>query len=371
MIIWIIGRDYPTPENRMCGSFELNQAKMLATKNDVLYIGLTLSFFKHGDKRGFRVFSEDDTKILTYSHFYFPGQTGLYSEAFERRCWKRVLQRAEELTGKPDVIHIHYPTMIGDICAIDYYRKTGSRIYVTEHWSKVLMNKLTKHELNRLKYYAEHSKCIISVSRIVQEAIKKFVNVSVPMKIIPNTIASDFFHQQTYKHRAIFTFIIVGRMIAIKQFGVIIEQFKKVFANNNNIRLKLVGSGPEKKRLVKIANNDSRIEFTGSLSIKKVAEELAHANALVSFSKYETFCVPVIEAWATGIPIIVSAQSGVAEYVNDNNGIIVSSDSPDMLGEAMTKIYHDKYESDTIRLYAKQYFSKETILSELLNIYRM
>ena len=373
MIIWVIGRDYPTPSNRMCGSFELNQAKMLAADNKVLYIGLTLSFFRHGDPRGYRTFSEDDITILAYSHFYFPGQMGIYSEAFERRCWRNVLQQAEEITGKPDIIHIHYPTMIGDISSIEYYRKAGSRIFITEHWSKVLINKLTGHELKRLRYYADASECIISVSRIVQEAIRNTVNVSVPMKVIPNAIASVFFKKQKSNQRQVFTFIAVGRMVAIKQFDKVIEEFRKVFANTLNVRLRVIGSGPEMKKLMKIAGNDSRIEFLGSISIEKVAEEMAQANALVSFSKYETFCVPVIEAWATGIPAIVSAQSGVAEYVNDDNGIVVSSDSSDLLGEAMMKIYKEngRYNSKNISCFAKQYFDKEIILSEIKNLYKM
>ncbi len=372
MIIWIIGRDYPTPSNRMCGSFELNQAKLLAADNEVLYIGLTLSFFRHGDPRGYRTFTEDGITILAYSHFYFPGQMGIYSETFERRCWRHVLQRAEAITGKPDIIHIHYPTMIGDISTIEYYRKTGSRIFITEHWSKVLLNKLTGHELKRLRYYADSSECIISVSGIVQEAIKRTVNVSVPMKVIPNTIASVFFHKQKSDQRQMFTFVAVGRMVAVKQFDKVIAEFRKVFANISNVRLKVIGSGPEMKKLIKTADNDSRIEFPGSVSIEKVAEEMAQANALVSFSKYETFCVPVIEAWATGIPIIVSAQSGVAEYVNASNGIVVSSDSSDMLAEAMMQIYADNdiYKRDAIRLFAKQHFSEKTVLFRLRDVYQ-
>ena len=64
MKIWVIGRGYPTPENKMWGSFELEQAKMLARNgHDVSFIALTLSFFSRKDHRGIRSFVEDFVNI--------------------------------------------------------------------------------------------------------------------------------------------------------------------------------------------------------------------------------------------------------------------------------------------------------------------
>ena len=50
MKIWIIGRGYPTTENRNWGSFEFEQAKLLSENGyEVVYIALTLSFFDRKD----------------------------------------------------------------------------------------------------------------------------------------------------------------------------------------------------------------------------------------------------------------------------------------------------------------------------------
>ena len=194
MKIWVIGRGYPTPENKMWGSFELEQAKMLARNgHDVSFIALTLSFFSRKDHRGIRSFVEDFVNIHTYSHFYFPGKLGAYLESFEDKCWRRVLKVAEKESGIPDIIHIHYPSMISSINEIEKYRERGVKIVVTEHWSRVLINNLKKHELARLNYYSTHANCFLSVSRLLLDAARILTEITVPTEIVPNIVSPVFF----------------------------------------------------------------------------------------------------------------------------------------------------------------------------------
>ena len=123
MKIWVIGRGYPTTSNKMWGSFEFEQAKLLARNgHDVSYISLTLSFFDRKDPRGYRNFIEDNVNVHAYSHFYFPGKFGIYWEKFEDKCWAKILGKAQEVSGLPDVIHVHYPSMISSIREIEKYR---------------------------------------------------------------------------------------------------------------------------------------------------------------------------------------------------------------------------------------------------------
>ena len=372
MKIWIIGRGYPTTSNGMWGSFELEQAKLLARNGyDVSYIALTLSFFDRKDPRGLRTFEDNHVKIYIYSRFYFPGKAGIYWEAFEDKCWRMLFEKVEEEAGLPGIIHIHYPSMISSINEIEKYRKRGVKLFVTEHWSRVLNNNLRKHELGRLKYYAAHVNCFVSVSEVLQDAVRRIVDIAVPMEVVPNIVSSRFFEAVGEKRDDSFTFITVGRLVPLKQFDVVIKQFLKEFSGDKKIKLKIVGAGSERKKLESIARGNSQITFTGELSIADTAKEIASADALVSFSKYETFAAPVSEAWGCGKPVIVSAESGIASYVNDENGIIVDGSSPEQLRNAMEKMKrgYSQYDRSIIASFSRNQFDDEAIMRKLRGMY--
>ena len=376
MKIWVVGRGYPTPANKMWGSFELEQAKLLARNgNDVSYIALTLSFLDRKDPRGMRSFEEDGVKVYAYSHFYFPGKLGVNWESFEDRCWRKLYQEAEKASGLPDVIHIHYPSMLSGVNVINEFKKQGIKIIVTEHWSRVMINTLKKHEIDRLQYYAHNADRFVCVSELLQNAVKKQTEVTVPMDIIPNIVSPMFFDQKpvvkSEKRKDEFVFICVGRLVPLKQFDIIIEQFIKNFSDKKNVILKIVGSGSERMNLYNATDGKSRIWFTGELSLKDVAFAINSADALVSFSKYETFAAPVAEAWACGKPVILSNNSGIASYAQEEYGVVVPSDDPDQLGKAMLSMYenYDRYDSKTISLFAKKQFSDDAIFSKLQQVY--
>ena len=372
MNIWVIGRGYPTPANKMWGTFELEQAKMLARKgNKVTYIALTLSFFDRNDKRGIRDFTEDNVRVLAYSHLYFPGKLGVYLEKFEDKCWRQLFQLASENSGKPDLIHVHYPSMISSINEIEQYRKQGVRIYVTEHWSRVLIKNLKKHELNRLRYYAANANCFASVGKPLLASAKKLVPFHVPTEIIPNITSPVYFDTQISYVNDVFVFVAVGRLVPLKQFSEIIKAFQKTFSNNDKVQLKIVGSGSERNTLEAAACNDSRISFTGELSLSAVAKEIAASDALVSFSKYETFGAPVAEAWACGKPVIVSDKTGIVPYVNSRNGIVVPVAESEKLCDALKDLYenHGRFDSEQIRSFAIQNFNDEAITKKLMDMY--
>lgn len=371
MKIWVVGRGYPTPDNRMWGSFELEQAKLLARYgHEVSYIALTLSFFNRKDSRGMRVFEEDGVSVIAYSHVYFPGKLGVYWERYEDNCWRRLFLEAEK-QGFPDLLHIHYPSMISSINVVDAYKRRGARIYVTEHWSRVLINNLKAHEFARLKYYARNANCFASVSEILEKSIKELTDVDVPTAIIPNIVSPVFFEKPQKVQSDTFAFITVGRLVPLKQFDVVIDQFRSVFKNEERVILKIIGTGSERTKLESLCAGDKRISFLGEARLQKVADEMASSNALISYSKYETFAVPVAEAWASGNPTIVSDRSGIAPYVTSENGIVVKADSPFELGNAMRHVYdaYADYNPEQISSYARDRFCDQPIIKILESIY--
>ena len=376
MKIWVVGRGYPTVYNGMRGSFELDQAKLLARHgHDVTYLSLNLTFFSRKDPRGIRHFTEDSVNIFAYSHLFLPGSVirklGIHFEKYEEKCWHKLFCLAKKNSGLPDILHIHYPTMICNIKEVEKLRKKGVKVFVTEHWSNVLIKNLKKYEHDRLRYYTANSNCFFSVSSLLQDSIKSIVSVSVPMRVVPNMVSPVFFQPYSIEKDDIFTFIVISRLVPLKQIDKIVNQFIRCFSANKRVRLVIVGAGSEKKIIQRIANAHSNIQIKGELMPQEVAKELAKSDALVSFSKYETFAVPVSEALAAGKPVIVSSSSGVSVLVSRDYGIVVNETKPGKLGDAMKEIIanYNNYNSDTISQFAKNNFSDEAVYSKLISEY--
>ena len=135
MKVWVIGRNYPLPGNGMQGSFELEQAKMLARfGNDVQYLACSLHPTKRIRRRGMLSWGEDGLEVNVLSAFFVPRVFPLYLVKFRNSFWRKLFAAVESRHGLPEVIHVHYPAMLMIADALAEYRRRGVRIIATEHW---------------------------------------------------------------------------------------------------------------------------------------------------------------------------------------------------------------------------------------------
>ena len=89
-------------------------------------------------------------------------------------------------------------------------------------------------------------------------------------------------------------------------------------------KLMIVGEGPMKNRLEKLAQDDCRIIFTGYLSGDKLKEATRKSLAVVVPSEwYENAPISVLEAFALGKPVVGSRIGGIPEMIVDGvNGCL-------------------------------------------------
>ena len=123
----------------------------------------------------------------------------------------------------------------------------------------------------------------------------------------------------------------VGRLTPIKNLLVLITAFQE--AGIADAVLVLVGPAPEPdyeqrlKALVKKLDLTKRVIFAGALFGKEKLSMLAAAELFVLPSLNESFGNAAAEAVAAGVPVLISAECGIAPMIDQRAGLMVSLES--------------------------------------------
>ncbi|EKD48190.1 MAG: hypothetical protein ACD_65C00076G0001 [uncultured bacterium] len=136
-------------------------------------------------------------------------------------------------------------------------------------------------------------------------------------------------------------YLAVGRLIPYKRFDLIIDAFSHL-----GFPLKVVGDGPEMKRLKRMAG--SNVEFLGFVTDEKLKELYAGCKAFI-FPQVEDFGIAPLEAMACGRPVIAYAEGGALETVKEGvSGMFFNTQSVDALVKAVLKFEKKKFDKDEV-----------------------
>ena len=149
-------------------------------------------------------------------------------------------------------------------------------------------------------------------------------------------------------------YIIVSRLVKYKRFDLAVQACKEL-----NKRLIVIGEGPEKENLQKIADGCENIKFLGRLEDAEVKKYMAECKALL-FPGEEDFGITPVETMASGRPVIAYGKGGVLDSIIDGKtGIFFKEQNVESLKEAIAKFETMKFNKREIRQHALQFDEKE------------
>ncbi|MGA1821069.1 MAG: glycosyltransferase family 4 protein [Thermoplasmatota archaeon] len=130
-------------------------------------------------------------------------------------------------------------------------------------------------------------------------------------------------------------------MNRIKGVDILIKAFEKARRENGKLELMIIGDGPDKEELVKMAGK-LPIQFEGEISYEGILKALGSSHMLVLPSHEEANPRVILEAYEMGIPVIATDVGGVKEEVIDGRtGILIPPGDVDSLSEAILKLADD------------------------------
>lgn len=138
-----------------------------------------------------------------------------------------------------------------------------------------------------------------------------------------------------------FKFLYVGRVSREKNLELLADAFMELAASRGPLHLVIVGDGPYRKELQEKLKGYPAI-FTGFLEGDDLAAAYASSDAFVFPSATDTFGNVVLEAQASGLPVIVSDQGGPMELMrNGVTGLVVEAHNREALRDAMSSLLHN------------------------------
>jgi phosphatidylinositol alpha 1,6-mannosyltransferase len=133
----------------------------------------------------------------------------------------------------------------------------------------------------------------------------------------------------------------LGRLGFEKRVDLVIEAFAKLKRTQLNYSLIIVGDGPADvvNQLKRLAEPIPDIHFAGFLLGETKANVLASCDVFCSPSPYETFGLTVVEAMASGIPVVTVDSGAVSEYIRHGiNGYLVPPNDVEGLANVIHKV---------------------------------
>jgi len=237
------------------------------------------------------------------------------------------------------------------------------------------MNFLKKKKL--LKKYKKANKKFISISIDTEQFFKSnFRKYSKNLVSLPNALNFQRFKAEIKdpSHKKI-SLITVGNLLVKKNHIFLLDIVNYLKRKQVSVTLKIIGDGIERERIsTKITKLglESNVTLYGQLDL--VEEHLKKADFYVHSATYEPFGLVILEAMASGLPVISLNGSGNADLIKDKiNGYLIEDQDPVKFGDVILDLFQNKEKYKSI---SKKGFETcanydiKNYVTQLLKIYK-
>ncbi len=261
------------------------------------------------------------------------GDTGYY--------WgMRYTTKAQTLLAEMDVIHCHHLMMSVDMahrygrCPIVYTNHTRYDLYMGAY--SPLPQPAADAVMRQMwPEFTDLADMVIVPSESVRQVMLDF-GVSQPTVVIENGVDLRPFRSPTNPLTKIelglpetaVLLIYVGRLANEKNIVGLLEQFAIAQDLVPELQLMMVGNGPiadEIPAMTKKLGIERSVHLPGALGYEEVGRYLSAADAFVTASVSEVHPLTVIEAMATGLPVVAPASPGIVDtVVSGESGLLTN-----------------------------------------------
>ena len=300
---------------------------------------------------------------------------------------------------RPDVVHIQVSDPIG-LAVVAVARKMGIPVVVTEHNQPEVLTEplklpgILRRSINAglSAYFRKRGKKSDFMTMPSERAIDNLIlsrgkEFPVPVAAVSNGVDLSHFKSgrvdgEIYDKYGIsregLKVLYIGRVDPEKKVGLAIEAFKKARkVLPKNTEFLIVGDGVDRTRLEKLVSDLGLlncVRFLGRVLPPDLYELYRIGDVFITASEIETQGIVLIEAAATGLPLIAVNKGAVSEIcIDGKNGILCEPGNIAELSDALVKILTDtklreKFAKASLQVASQHDFEKT--LDRFINIYK-
>lgn len=288
--------------------------------------------------------------------------------------------RAALPTGRIEapLVHAHTGHYAGVVAVA--LARPDARIVVTEH--ATFLDRVFKNRASRRQYggMLQRVNRVLCVGRGLYDQIAaQFPQHLDKLQILPNPIDFDRFVVRPVPSPEPLRWLYVGRLLEHKGVRTLLDGFAQIAGEEPRARLTLVGSGQLEKELrerIAELGLTERVSLRPPVAPEEVAGLMHEHDVLTHASTSETFGMTVVEAVATGTPVMAARSQGPSETLHDLDGVagvlFDVTDDPAVVAAAYRRLRAEWAGLDLSdareRLRAR--YGREAVGARLLEVYR-
>jgi glycosyltransferase involved in cell wall biosynthesis len=276
---------------------------------------------------------------------------------------------------EPDVIHAH--VYDAGVPAIMIGKRRGIPVVITEQFTGFPRRTLSRAAVRKARYAYENAARGLPVSLHLQRAIEAY-GIEGRFEVVPNVADTSLFftakRELTKGGRRRMIFVGNLEPSQHKGFPTLLEALVQLGKRRSDWSLDVIGEGPERpeyERRTSAADLPAPVVFHGAQQKPKIAEMMRGSDLFVLPSRFDNLPCVVVEALASGLPVVSTTVGGIPEMVYDGAGILVPPDDPAALADALDSVLSNlgSYDREKIAANARDRYSLEAVGARFQTIY--
>lgn len=240
----------------------------------------------------------------------------------------------------------------------------------------------SNHPMSRIMNW---SKLLIVPSQVLgRYLVETFKVPPESIRVVPRSVDLDKFHvfKNESKGKSHFVIGIIGRLTPLKGHAFFLKAMVKVVRSMPYVKIWVIGDAPAGKEgyrqeleiLARHLGLSEHVEFLGHR--RDIPELLSQMDVLVLSSvQPESFGRAVLEAQASGVPVVATKIGGVLEIIeHEKTGLLVLPEDVEAMGDAVLSLLHDRKfaraMAEEALLRVRRNFTLESMAEKTLAVYR-
>ena len=278
-----------------------------------------------------------------------------------------------------DIIHCHIVQGLHTVIAVLFKYLFNKRVLVKMSSSGITSDLKLLREVKLGRFLLRWIRKVDVIVSVCRQSSREIAESGFPPDVlveIPNGIDTKrFVPGKRDVRNDIRNITYIGRLDGFKGVEYLLAGFKDLLSRLDDVRLNIVGSGPEERRFRKLAEEleiQEKVYFKGRR--EDIVNELQMTDVLVFPSLSEGMSNVLLEAMSCALPIVATSVGGNADLIRDGeNGILVPPANAKSLSDALFDLFTDSTKAQRLGVKAREtverYYSFERVVNDYLELY--